>query len=177
MKAVDMWAIGFSILIAIVFLNFIMKHKKYYLRLEDEETKKMVKAGFLLYSFLLFSQITVETLAFFGYTIYFYTDGDFGIFVIINSAICLYFSIRFYMNKMVLSTSETITESFLEKYLITPREKEVIEKLIIGLSNKEIGESMDITEGTVKVFVYNIYQKVGVKNRMSLARIAKSEIN
>jgi two-component system NarL family response regulator len=49
---------------------------------------------------------------------------------------------------------------------LTTREKEVLELLVAGKSNKEIGSSLDVTEGTVKVHVNHIFAKLGVGGRV-----------
>ena len=41
---------------------------------------------------------------------------------------------------------------------------------IEGYQHAEIGAQLGIAEGTVKVHLYNIFRKVGVKNRTELAR-------
>ena len=38
-----------------------------------------------------------------------------------------------------------------------------------GLSNKQIGRKLNITEGTVKLHLHEIYVRVGVRNRTVLA--------
>lgn len=48
------------------------------------------------------------------------------------------------------------------------RELEVFEKIISGLTNKVISEELFISERTVKFHCKNIYQKLNVKNRLSL---------
>lgn len=53
---------------------------------------------------------------------------------------------------------------------LTPREKEIVTLLRRGLRNKEIGAEMNITEGTVKIYLFRLFQKLGVKNRFELAR-------
>lgn len=52
---------------------------------------------------------------------------------------------------------------------LTPRESEVTRFVIKGLSNKEIGRQMQVSEGTVKIHLHNIYKKLGVANRTTLA--------
>ena len=54
---------------------------------------------------------------------------------------------------------------------LTPREHEIVDLLIAGLSNKEIAQRLNLVEGTVKVHLHEIYQKVGVKNRTALAAL------
>ena len=51
----------------------------------------------------------------------------------------------------------------------TPREREIIDLVSLGLSNKEVGRQLDVQEGTVKVHLHNIYTKIGVSNRTALA--------
>ena len=55
---------------------------------------------------------------------------------------------------------------------LTSREREVVLALAEGLSNKGVGRRLNLSEGTVKVHLHNIYGKLGVKNRTSLVPIA-----
>jgi DNA-binding CsgD family transcriptional regulator len=65
-------------------------------------------------------------------------------------------------------------EKFYTDHDISTREREIIQLIRQGLSNKEIAEKINITPGTVKVHVHNIYQKTGVKNRTALTHLAAS---
>jgi DNA-binding NarL/FixJ family response regulator len=51
----------------------------------------------------------------------------------------------------------------------TDREKEVLEMLVAGRSNKEIGSPLGIGERTVKAHVAKLLRKVGVQNRIALS--------
>ena len=51
----------------------------------------------------------------------------------------------------------------------TDREKEVLELLVVGRSNKEIGSALGIEERTVKAHVAKLMRKVGVQNRIALS--------
>lgn len=48
---------------------------------------------------------------------------------------------------------------------LTEREKEVLICLVSGMSNKEIGEKLYISDKTVKIHVSKIYKKLNVKSR------------
>ena len=52
---------------------------------------------------------------------------------------------------------------------LTPREREIVHHVCVGLKNKEIGEALAITPGTVKVHLMHIFEKAGVKDRFELA--------
>ena len=51
---------------------------------------------------------------------------------------------------------------------LSPRERQVVVSLCEGNSNKKIARQLDLTEGTVKVHLSNIYNKLGVANRTAL---------
>ncbi|HAA90474.1 MAG: Transcriptional regulator, LuxR family [Thermoanaerobacterales bacterium 50_218] len=51
---------------------------------------------------------------------------------------------------------------------LTPREKEVLRKLIFGATNREIANSLVISEYTVKNHIHNIMDKFQVSNRAQL---------
>jgi len=51
----------------------------------------------------------------------------------------------------------------------TDRERDVLEMLVAGRSNKEIGSALGIEERTVKAHVAKLMRKVGVQNRIALS--------
>jgi two-component system, NarL family, nitrate/nitrite response regulator NarL len=55
---------------------------------------------------------------------------------------------------------------------LTPREKEVLQLLAAGLTNKEIGIRLDIAENTVKNHLKNILAKLHLQNRVQAATLA-----
>jgi len=52
---------------------------------------------------------------------------------------------------------------------LTPREQQVVELVEQGLKNKDIGLSMGIRPGTVKIHLKHIFEKTGVRGRYGLA--------
>jgi DNA-binding NarL/FixJ family response regulator len=56
---------------------------------------------------------------------------------------------------------------------LSAREMQTLEKLCLGLSNKEIARDLDIQEVTVKLHVKNLLSKLGVSNRTQAALFAK----
>ncbi|UFS69504.1 response regulator transcription factor [Geomonas sp. RF6] len=56
--------------------------------------------------------------------------------------------------------------------LLTPREMEIMRMVTRGLRNREIANHLCLSEGTVKVHLHNIYEKVKVDGRVALIRHA-----
>jgi two-component system NarL family response regulator len=55
---------------------------------------------------------------------------------------------------------------------LSPRELEVMRLIVDGRRNKEIAERLEISEGTVKIHVSNIFQKLQVSDRTEAAKEA-----
>ncbi len=52
---------------------------------------------------------------------------------------------------------------------LTERELDVLRLLAEGMSNREIGNKLSLTEGTVKNYVTNVLQKIGARDRTQAA--------
>jgi two-component system nitrate/nitrite response regulator NarP len=52
---------------------------------------------------------------------------------------------------------------------LAPRERQLIGFVRKGLRNREIAEQLGVTEGTVKVYLHAVFEKLGVSNRTELA--------
>jgi DNA-binding NarL/FixJ family response regulator len=57
-------------------------------------------------------------------------------------------------------------------YNLTPRELDIISAIVDGYTNKDIAEKYSIAEQTVKHHLGNIFDKLGVSNRLELALFA-----
>jgi two-component system nitrate/nitrite response regulator NarP len=52
---------------------------------------------------------------------------------------------------------------------LSPRERELIRFVRRGLRNREIASELGVTEGTVKVYLHAVFEKLGVSSRTELA--------
>jgi len=52
---------------------------------------------------------------------------------------------------------------------LTKRQGQVIALVAEGLKNKEIANRLGVTEGTVKVYLYKLFRKLGVNDRLDMA--------
>ena len=58
------------------------------------------------------------------------------------------------------------------RFGLTKREQEILSAVIGGYTNKEIAKQLTLSEDTVKHHITNIFNKVGVSNRLELALFA-----
>lgn len=97
-------------------------------------------------------------------------------FFLINTIPLSY--IYLYLNKHrfvdALPVSAGNMKRFIANYNITGREKEIIEMVIEGMSNKDISHKLFISIKTVKSHMSNIYMKTSVKNRVQLSNLIRN---
>lgn len=74
------------------------------------------------------------------------------------------------LSEMTAASRNEPTGNTFEK--LTEREREILELIAAGTSNKEIGLQLHLTEKTVKHYVTNILQKLQVHNRVQAAIMA-----
>ena len=67
----------------------------------------------------------------------------------------------------VQELSDTFAEA--RRPALAPRERQLIRFVRQGLRNKEIAQELGVTEGTVKVYLHGIFEKLGVSTRTELA--------
>lgn len=58
---------------------------------------------------------------------------------------------------------------------LTSRERDLVRMVAGGLRNREIAVKLFISEGTVKVHLHNIYEKLNIDGRMALLRYAREK--
>jgi two-component system nitrate/nitrite response regulator NarL len=63
-----------------------------------------------------------------------------------------------------------------ERPSLTPRERTIAGLACRGLSNKEIGREIGISEGVVKLHLHRVYRKLGVQGRTGLMANMLTEV-
>jgi two-component system nitrate/nitrite response regulator NarL len=61
-----------------------------------------------------------------------------------------------------------------DRFRLTPRELEIVRHIVEGGTNKDIATSLSISEDTVKHHLRNVFDKLGVSNRLELGLFAVS---
>ncbi len=63
--------------------------------------------------------------------------------------------------------AETLVDR--ESPSLSPRERHLISLVRKGLRNREIADQLGVTEGTIKVYLHAVFEKLGVSSRTELA--------
>lgn len=94
-----------------------------------------------------------------------FTDKDMLFLDCINE----HLSIRLYNTRILGNTHEqsSHTGSF-KQYSLTPRECEILDLLLQGLTNEEIAGRLFIADNTLRRHIYNLYSKLGIHERWQL---------
>jgi len=58
--------------------------------------------------------------------------------------------------------------------LLTKREEDLVRLVADGLSNRDIARKLNLSEHTVKNYIFRIFEKLGVSNRVELVLYALS---
>ncbi len=77
------------------------------------------------------------------------------------------------VNALLASLPQTARAAPLLGPELTPRELEIVDRITRGRSNREVGLEFSICEKTVKHHLTNIFNKLGVSNRVALAMYAR----
>lgn len=60
---------------------------------------------------------------------------------------------------------------------LTERERQILDQVAVGLSNKEVAARLHLSEKTVKHYMTIIMEKLGVRNRVEAALLAKRSVS
>ena len=63
-----------------------------------------------------------------------------------------------------------------ERVALSQRQGQIIALVAQGLKNKEIAFSLGITEGTVKVYLYKLFKKLGLNDRLDMALYGRKNL-
>jgi two-component system nitrate/nitrite response regulator NarL len=80
-------------------------------------------------------------------------------------------SIRFLLDAFIRGTSRDAT-SFKRPNILTKREESVVQLVADGLTNRDISRQLNLSENTIRNYLFRIFNKVGTSNRLELALYA-----
>lgn len=141
---------------------------RYGLGLQDSARKKMTSIFIIFYGLgfiLLYAAIKIPVSKIVGGFLQIFVLFLFGIFPI-------FWLIRYFQSGAILSeisvASKNVLDGIEKKYDLSRREREVMDLILKGQSNKEIMRVLFLSHGTVRNHTSNLYQKLGVNSRLKL---------
>ena len=103
-----------------------------------------------------------------------------GLIALIFTALGIYFGLRLTRPKEVVVVREVEVEKpfvanpeTLKDVSLTPREHEILGLIARGLSNREIGETLFVSENTVKTHASRLFEKMQVNRRVQAVQKGK----
>ncbi len=127
---------------------------------------------------LTFSGIIIALIGLFQISKYSISSGDLKIEFVIAGIALIFLLIGLFIskkrNQSVIEGDVPINFQKIEELGISKREYEILQKISEGLSNKEIGQALFVSEHTVKTHASNLFQKLNVKRRTQAIQKAKS---
>ena len=124
-----------------------------------------ISGGFLVFLILdiLITRLGIRALAF--------LDGlSLPVYLVALNAGSFFFAGRF-LNSEPLVEGGRLTEACRAEFGLTARETELVERLLGGSTNQDLAEALYISRKTVENHLYNIFQKMGVRNRLQLVAV------
>lgn len=124
-----------------------------------------ISGGFLVFLILdiLITRLGIRALAF--------LDGlSLPVYLVALNGGSFLFAGRF-LNSEPLVEGGRLTEACKAEYGLTAREAELVERLLDGSTNQDLAEALYISRKTVENHLYNIFQKMGVRNRLQLVAV------
>ena len=125
---------------------------------------------------LVFSGIIVSLLVLFQISKYAVISRNLNVEIVIAVIAVIFFFVGVFINKRSLQKSSITEEVDFQKIKdldISTREYEVLQGIHQGLSNKEIGEKLFLSESTIKTHVSSLLVKLNAKRRTQAIQIAK----
>jgi len=126
---------------------------------------------------LVFALLIFSLLVLFQLSKYSIITGDWSLEIAISTIAILFFSIGIFIKsrntKHLKQLSKEIDSKKIESLEISNREYEVLKGIEEGLSNKEIGDKLYLSESTIKTHVSSLLLKLNAKRRTQALQIAR----
>ena len=127
---------------------------------------------------LVFGLLILALLLMFQFSQYALISNDLEIEAVIAIIAIVFFFVGIFINKKSLQKTLSVTKDIdlqkIKDLEISDREYDVLVAISEGLSNKEIGDKLFVSESTVKSHVSSLLLKLNAKRRTQALQIAKS---
>ena len=117
-----------------------------------------------------------------GTSVYLLCGGRRSILIVITALLFMITMFLFFHLYQLIYMPEQVSQkseeerffAFAVRYDLSPREQDVLQRILQGDSNSEIAAELFVAESTVKYHVHNILQKTGCRNRNELMMIYRT---
>ena len=79
-----------------------------------------------------------------------------------------------YLNRPAYAEKDRLTDYFLRVFGVTERDTQITDQLLDGASTKMIAKRLFISPKTAENHAYNIYRKLGVRNRVQMFQLIRT---
>jgi DNA-binding CsgD family transcriptional regulator len=152
----------------------------------DPNRRKVVRAfGFLLLACFVPYAVAVLLPGFAPYTVAVILPESYDFHVamltqlLLNLAPIIWIHSFFnpYYERLSVANNAGVLDILVRDHKISKREREIMELILQGKSNKQIQELLFISLHTVKNHIYNLYQKLNIKSRNQLMSLVMNRNN
>jgi DNA-binding CsgD family transcriptional regulator len=95
------------------------------------------------------------------------------LYFLVLTSLSIAFGLR-YLNRPAYAEKDRLTGYFLQAFGVTERETQIIGLLLDGAGTKTISQKLFISPKTAENHIYNIYQKLGVRNRVQMFQLIRT---
>ena len=82
-----------------------------------------------------------------------------------------------YLLEALTSDGDHLRDPAAAPVRLTPREESVVRLVVQGMVNREIADTLHLSEHTIKNYLFRIFDKLGVSNRVELALYAVARLD
>ena len=170
----DMMLGGFTLISVIIYAYSIIQLFVSSGRFLDQKDRSNIRLFGLFYIIFTVANLILLNLSDRGILV-----GLMFILVLFSLHLLPIFFLSMYLDKNFIEpvarqNFEQSLANFIRKFEISKRESEIVELICKGKSNQDISESLFISLQTVKDHIHRIYTKTGVKNRVQLTNLIRS---
>ena len=131
------------------------------------------------YTILVFGGLILACLLLFRVSEYALVSGDLKVEIVLAVTALLFLGIGLYLRqpaplKEAPASAVLVDEAQLKSLGISAREHEVLGHIAAGLSNREIAETLFLSESTVKTHVSSLLSKLDAKRRTQAVERARA---
>ncbi|MCK4836340.1 MAG: response regulator transcription factor [Candidatus Aminicenantes bacterium] len=162
-------------ILMLIFRYLALNHLFFHLSSIEDKKKARIAKYFGIYYVITFSLYFIAT--HFAANVFAFNFAWPLVYFSLNLPILFYLKKFLYLHcidQYVAVRGETDLKQLFVRYRISDLEQDIIQLLVNGKTNREIGDLLFISTGTIKNYTSSIYKKMQVKNRYQLINMIRN---